>query len=53
MPDYIEELINLALIYYKDGAPATAAARLRTAADEMQHIADQHERALREMVGGR
>lgn len=51
MPEHIKKLIALAGVYYSDGAPATAAARLRAAADEMQAIADQRERALREMMG--
>ncbi|KIC38135.1 hypothetical protein RA27_20405 [Ruegeria sp. ANG-R] len=41
MPEHIQALIDLAQIYFEDGAPITAADRLRSAADEMQKIADQ------------
>lgn len=50
MPEHIKELIVIAEIYFEDGAPATAAARLRAAADEMQVLADQRQRALEELT---
>lgn len=41
LPENIQELIQMAAIYFGDGAPQTAANRLRKAADLVQEIADQ------------
>ena len=40
-PKNIQELLQMAAIYFGDGAPQTAADRLRSAADLVQEIADQ------------
>lgn len=53
MPEHIRKLIELADIFCRDGAPATAAARLRTAAEEMQAIADDREKQLTEWLAVR
>lgn len=41
LPTNVKELIQMAAIYFGDGAPQTAADRLRKAADLVQEIADQ------------
>ena len=41
LPSNIQELVNLASMYFGDGAPQTAADRLHEAADLVQEIADQ------------
>jgi len=38
VPAEVEKLIDLARIYFEDGAPLTAAARLRQAADHLEAI---------------
>ena len=41
MPGHIQKMIVLAGLYFDDGAPFTAAEKLRDAADAMQVMADQ------------
>lgn len=48
----IEEIIALSRVYLEDGAPRTAAARLRKAADMIDQLADQNEAALASLVAG-
>lgn len=50
MPDDIEKLIELARFYYADGAPGTAAMRLRAAADRMQALFEAREAVLERMI---
>lgn len=50
MPEHIKELIQLAEIYFEDGAPNTAADRLRQAADEMELIAERRNEMIKELM---
>ena len=43
LPENIRELIEMAALYFGDGAPQAAADRLRKAADLVQEIADHRD----------
>lgn len=40
-PNEVENLIDIARVYFDDGAPATAADRLRQAADHLTQLAEK------------
>ena len=46
----VMDLINIAKVYAEDGAFATAAARLRTAADELDKVQEATNEILAEMA---
>lgn len=50
LPENIQELVQMAALYFGDGAPQTAADRMRKAADLMQEIADQRLREFDKMA---
>lgn len=41
LPENVKELVQMASLYFGDGAPQTAADRLRAAADILQEIANK------------
>jgi hypothetical protein len=52
MPEHILKLIELAKIYFQDGAPHTAADRLQSAADDMRDIARARDRKIEKLING-
>lgn len=46
MPKSIDDLIELAKVYFEDGAPATSADKWREAAAAMQEIAEERQAYL-------